>query len=179
MITIKTHPKTLAIIIFGMLLFPINMNAQTKTKKIRTYKVWITMLDGSEEKGMLYSADEEFLKISKSNTLDESNVTAIHAGTIDVIKIRRKGKVGKGALIGGLSGIGASVLIGATTDDDNFFTREESAAIAGIVLVPLGTGIGALTGTKRELIPVNGNLKNYLRWLTTIQSYSLKSNANE
>ena len=71
------------------------------------------------------------------------------------------------------------MLIGATTDDDNFFTREESAAIAGIVLVPLGTGIGALTGTKRELIPVNGNLNNYLRWLKIIQSYSLKSNANE
>lgn len=177
--TVKIHFKIIVLLLFGILLFPIAINAQTKSIKIKTYNVRITMLDHSKENGILYSADEEFIKISKNNSLDVSNLTTINAQNIDIIKIRRKGKVGNSALIGGLSGIGFSVMIGASAGDESFFTREETAALAGILFVPLGTGIGALTGSKSEFIAINGNLKNYLNSLKLIQSYSLNLNVKE
>ena len=179
MTTIKTQLKTLALMFFGFLLIcPTTINAQNKAKKIKTYKVWVTMLDHSKENGILYAADEESIKISKNKSLDASNLTVIKAQNIDKIKLRRKGKVGNSAMIGGLSGVALSAIIGVS-QNDGFFTKEESAAIAGIFFVPLGSGVGALIGTSSEIIVVNGNLKNYTNWLGTLQRYSLKPNVDE
>ena len=177
---IKTYLKTTAVLLFGLLLvFPCEINAQSKTKKVKTYKIWITMMDKSKEKGILYAADEAYIKISKTNALDASNLTVIDAQNIDQIKIRKKGKVGTGALIGGLSGVGLSVLAGVSADTDGFFSQEETAMLTGILFVPLGTGIGAAIGSSRQNIAVNGNINNYLNWLKAIQSYSFHPNGNE
>ena len=172
--TIKQHLKVRIVTLLGILLIacPMIMNAQMKTKKIKPYNVWIKMMDHSKEKGILYAADETYIKIAKNIASDDSNVKTIDPQTIEVIKIRRKGKVGKGALIGGLSGIGLSAIIGVSSEE-GFFSKEESAAIAGILFVPLGTGIGALSGSKSQTIAVNGNLNNYLNWLKVLQSYTL------
>lgn len=177
--TIKQHFKARIVTLLGILLMvcPLVMNAQTKSKKVKSYNVWIKMIDHSKEKGILYAADETYIKIAKNRTSDDSNVKTIDPQTIDVIKIRRKGKVGNGALIGGLSGIGLSAIIGVSSDE-GFFSKEESAAIAGILFVPLGTGIGALTGSKSEMIEINGNLNNYLNWLKLLQSYALNPTGN-
>ena len=177
--TIKQHLKERIVKLMGILLIvcPLVMNAQTKTKKIKPYNVWIKMMDHSKEQGILYTADETFIKITKDKKLDNPNVKTIDPQAIDVIKIRRRGKVGNGALIGGLSGVGLSAIIGVSSDE-GFFSKEESAAIAGILFVPLGTGIGALSGSKSEIIAINGNLNNYLNWLNLLQSYALKSTSN-
>lgn len=171
--------KTKLLTLLGVLLFfPIGLNSQNKINKIKTHKVWITLVDGSKEKGILYSADGDFFKIMNNNSFDVTNLMSIEANKIEIIKIRRKGKVGKGAWVGALSGAGLGILIGfAAGDDDPGFlssTKEEKAIGLGIALGVLGTGVGALTATAKKKIIINGKTLNYEQQLEEIQSYSLK-----
>lgn len=166
---------TLKIVLCVFLIFSIGTKAQNTTNKIKIHKVWITMVDGSKIKGNLYAADTSGIRIMKNKSGDILNVTTINAVDIVVIKIRRKGKVGNSILIGGMTGVGASVLIGATTND-TFFTKGEVMAISSIVFVPLGVGIGALAGTKKENFIIGGNLSVYQSVLNEIQSYSIQTN---
>ena len=62
--------KTTLLSILGVLLFfPIGLNSQNTTNKIKTYKVWITLVDGSKEKGIIYSEDKEGIKIISNDHL--------------------------------------------------------------------------------------------------------------
>ncbi|MBN4070779.1 hypothetical protein JYT76_03780 [Olleya sp. AH-315-F22] len=168
--------RTTVLTLFGVLFFfSLGLKAQKKTNKIKTHKAWVTLVDGSKAKGILYSADNEGIKITSQNSFDATNLITINAKNISVLKIRKKGKVGKGALIGGLSGVGFSLLIGATTND-GFFTKEEAATLTGIIFVPLGTGIGALVGTKKETIYIFGKSESYKTKLEIIKRYTLPLN---
>jgi len=162
-----------------LLFFPAEIKAQNSTDKIKIHKVWITMVDGSKVKGNLYSASKEGVTITKSKTVDINQLRTISFKDIHVIEIRRNGKVLKGMLTGGLIGVGASVLLGATSSSDNFFTQEETILISSILFVPLGTGIGALAGTKKENFNIGGDLKRYQMALKKIQSYSVLVNTND
>ena len=46
------------------------IKAQQKANKVKTYKVWVTLVDGFEKKGILYAADEEGLKILKGQFMN-------------------------------------------------------------------------------------------------------------
>ncbi|MGB5359417.1 MAG: hypothetical protein WBN27_05685, partial [Eudoraea sp.] len=142
--------------------------------------VWVSLTDSSKVKGVLYSADENAIKIAKNYSMDVSNLTSINYQNLDILRIRRKGKVGKGAWIGALSGVGAGMLIGLIDGDDEpglfSMTMEEKALLGGILLGVVGTGIGALIATKKEKIVINGDIENYEKMLKTIQSYSFTPN---
>lgn len=166
----KTTLKTL---LCAFLIFTIGLKAQNSKQKIKVNKVWVTLLDGSKIKGNLYSADNEGIIITKNNSIDSNDLTTISTENIHLIRIRRKGKVIKGMLIGSLTGVGISVLLGATSGDSGWFTPAETMAIAGVLFVPLGAGIGALAGTKKENIYIRGTIKTYQLELKKIQSYSL------
>jgi len=167
--------KAKALILLGVLFFfLIGLKAQTTKQKVKTHKAWITLVDGSKVKGNLYAAGNEVVKLSKNNSFDFNDLTIIRAQDIQLIKIRRKGKIGNSILIGGLSGAGLSILLGATTNDTGFFTKGEVMVLSGILFVPLGVGIGALAGTKKESFNIGGNLKAYQLELKKIQSYALQ-----
>lgn len=173
--------KATSIILMGiLLLYSMGVQAQKITKKVKLHKVWISLTDSSKVKGVLYSADENAIKIAKNYSMDVSNLTSINYQNIDILKIRRKGKVGKGAWIGALSGVGAGIILGLIDGDDEpgwfSYTKEEKALALGIYLGVVGTGIGALIATKKEKIAINGDNQNYEKMLKTIQSYSFTPN---
>ena len=131
--------KTTLLTLLGVLLFfPIWVNTQNKTNKIKTYKGWVTLIDGSKEKGILYSADSEGIIISEKPSFDFSNLKTIEAKQIDKIKIRKKGNVGKGVLIGALSGVafGWAISLNAQDDEPGWFSatkeQKKSGAIIGM-----------------------------------------------
>ncbi|MGB5317416.1 hypothetical protein [Eudoraea sp.] len=173
--------KATSIILMGiLLLYSMGVQAQKTTKKVKLHKVWISLTDSSKVKGVLYSADKNAIKIAKNYSMDVSNLTSINYQNLDILKIRRKGKVGKGAWIGALSGVGAGIIIGLIDGDDELgwfsFTKEEKALASGIYLGAVGTGIGALIATKKEKIAINGDNQKYEKMLKTIQSYSFTPN---
>lgn len=158
-----------------LLFFSFGINAQNSTKKNKFHKVWITTLDGSKERGILFSADESSVKISKNNYFDISNLTSIDSENIDVIKIRRKGKIGRGAWIGAASGAGFGVILGLIVDDED--TNEGLVATGGgITLGILGTGVGIVVSTNKKKVKINGEPSLYKDNLEFLQSRSLVTN---
>ena len=138
-------------------------------------------MDGSKVmKGNLYSADKDGIKIIKGEPFDVSNLVSIEAKQIEKIKIRRKGQIGRGVWIGALTGASVGVIAGFVSGDDEpgFFsaTKEEKALGAGITFGVLGSGIGALIGTGKKKIILNGDPENYKNQLKTIQRYALMIN---
>lgn len=166
--------KTTLMLLAIFMLFSIGLQAQNTSKKIKPHKVWITLMDGIKVKGDLYSAEDVSIKIVENNSLDVSNLTAISNQKIDVIKIRRKGKIGKGAWIGAASGAGFGIILGLATEDDGW--EGLVATAEGIFFGAVGTGVGAGIGAIKKRIQINGNIDIYKSRLSEIQSYSLVPN---
>lgn len=162
-----------------LLLFPLEPNAQHKTDKVRTYRVWITLIDGSVKKGILYSANARGLEIMNGTTIDISNIIFIEANKINVIKLRRRGKVGIGAGIGAVAGITAGAIYGSSTREEEGFMSELGNSLNtsfGILMFgSLGTGIGAVAGSSKKVFQINNHLEIYEEQLPIIQTYALKS----
>ena len=114
------------------------------------------------DKGMVY---ENFLvQVNDSNVLlsadphpynrlpaDFSSLKLITYNEIDHINIRRKGSVGRGALTGGLIGLGVGVIIGLVEGSDEpdtwfAYTAGEKSAMYGAALGLTGGIIGAIIG---------------------------------
>ena len=147
-------------------------------KKQTYYKVWVRKTGGIFFRGILYSADENGVYVTGKN--GETGYL-IEPNEIISIKVRRKGKVGKSALIGGLAGF---VLVGGLTyltyqEQDCFMcnlfysTKAEAALFYGIPFGLLGSGVGALVGTKKEIFIINGDTELYMNLLNKLNEYTL------
>lgn len=173
--------KTLLVIF----LCSVNLTIGQNTKEnIKVHKVWISMVNKAEIiKGNLYAVEENAIKIIDNESFDISNLQIISPSQIEKIKIRRKGKVGKGVWIGGLTGLGIGVVSGLVSSDDSDewfgFSPEEKAVINGIILAPVGAGIAALIASKKEVITINGNVEIYKSQIPILRSYSLMLDPKE
>jgi len=161
--------------------------AQKSKEKIKVHKVWISKIDNTKViKGVLFEVNDEYLKIIDKH----SKEIIVKASDIGIIKIRRKGKVGKGALIGGLTGLGTGALIGLASGDDPdrtvdgwFFgdftytvhgtSAGTKAAIWGVTLGAAGSVVGAILGTKKEIFLIDGHTKRYQSHFNKLQNYSM------
>jgi len=178
--TLKKQMKTVLLSI--ALIIGANAYAQNKSNKIKDYKIWVILTNGTQFRSVLYSADKEGIVIKKKSSTDSLDLATINAENISSIKFRRKNSIGRGALIGGLSGVAVGAIAGFASGDDEAgwfaFSAEEKAAAGAAVLGTLGAGLGALVGTSKKKITINGDIKNYERQLELIQSYSLRRNTN-
>lgn len=163
-----------------VLMFPYHLIAQ----KSKPYKVWIDQMDNSNViKGFLYSVDEYSLKISKDKTgLDSTSVIIVDAERINLIKLRRKGRIGRGAGIGAASGALLGGILGLADGDDEpgWFsaTKEEKATGGGILLAIPGAAVGAGVGAIKKKIVIDGNMENYSMNLDKLRAYALNSNTD-
>lgn len=172
--------KTIILIIAVTLAFGFGAYGQSKKGKIKIYKIWVLKIDGSKEKGFFYKANEKGITVSKSKSLDASNLILVEAENISLIKVRRKGAIGKGAGIGFLSGaaVGAGMGFAQGDDEPGWFslTKEDKAVGIGVALGLLGTGVGAIAGTGTKKIPIYGDLETYLTQLNSLINYDLIPN---
>ena len=154
--------KTLITFLGILLVFSVSLNAQNKKGKIKVHRAWVKLMDGTEVKGVLYAADSSGVKISSD--ISTNNINTISVNKIQEIRIRKKGKVGKGVLIGATLG----AIIGLASGDDRY-SKADGAIVWGVI----GAGVGALAGTSKKKIVVNGNAATYNNYLSLIQSYAL------
>ena len=161
-----------------VLMSPFIINAQ----KSKPYKVWIDQMDNSEViKGFLYSADDHSVQISKiAKGTDSASLLIVDAKRIKQIKLRRKGKIGRGAGIGAASGVLLGGILGLADGDDEpgWFsaTKEEKAVGGGILLFIPGAAIGAGIGAIKMKIVIQGNMENYSMNLDKLRACALNSN---
>ena len=139
----------------------------TNAQKVKTYKIWVTLVNQEEIKGTLYAANEDELVILGED-LAQIKFTP---GKIREIKLRRVGKGGKGALIGGVSGLVIGAAAGYLSESGSGW--EDVGAVGGAILgAPIGTILGALIGSGKERYPVNGNREIYNSLLPILEQYA-------
>ena len=163
--------RPILLLLAFFMLFSYGLNAQNNSNKIQIYKVWVKAMDGSKTKGILYAAEERSIKISKNNAFSDSNLIVIDREKIDVIKIRRIGKIGNGAWIGAASGAGVGLAIGLSTDSGE--VKSIIAPISGLFFGIIGTGVGAAVGSIKKKIQINGISERYISNLSFLQSVAL------
>ena len=145
-----------------------------KAKK-KTYKAWVTLINQKDKvKGFLYAVNDSSIVVSSSSELLADQYSASLNNTIAVanikkIRLRKKGNVGKGYIIGTSIGIVAGILLASGEDDG--FTTLAAAGMLGIVGSAVGTGVGSISGTKRYTI--DGNQETFLISQQELKTLSL------
>ena len=158
-----------------------------KEKKFKIYKTWISF--NKEPKvwngalGVLYEINDSSIIVSnslvkKDYSTGNFKLSKINYNNIDYVKLRAKNNVGKGALIGTISGLLIGGFLGYVSGDDNpeglfAMTAGDKAVVAGVGLAICGAAIGALCGLIQIKIPINGNLENFNRNKNKLKKYTI------
>ena len=164
------------------------VNAQDTIQKNKIYRAWISLSsEPFKTKGILYEIKDSSILVTspafiKDYSMDRSEIVQLNITNIETIRIRRKNSIGKGVLIGAVTGFAVGGLIGLISGNDppcdsqSFiclrYTAGEKALLAGIPLSAGGAGIGALIGSIKVQIPINGNINNYTKNKNKLTEYS-------
>ncbi len=125
----------------------------------------MTLTDQSKVKGVFYSINEDGVLVMDQSLKD--TVAFLDYQTIETLRIRRKGNVGKGAAIGFVVGTVGGVLIGNGMDSSGYGT------LGGFVFgTPAGTLIGMGIGSSKKLFRINGESETYFRFLPELREYA-------
>jgi len=168
----------------------------TDAQKI--YETWIHLKDEPFLiKGALYLRGEPFLvkgvlyeikdsSVVVSNSVKKSDykrgrfeVSEIEFDNIDSVQIRRKYKIIKGMLIGGVTGAVIGGYLGYSQPEDRGFMAIEELGPWGakVGMVP-GVLTGAIIGQGKNTIPINGNYESFLVKKEKLRKYSIKGQAD-
>ena len=155
-------PK-LAMIFLALFICLGTSSAQKKHKKIKSYKAWIKQIDTKvKTKGLFYAATDSSIIILDPKSKD-SIKTEILITDIQLIKIRRKNKIGAGAIIGGSIGFsfGVAGIVVSGLEDSDPGQELVIGAIFGLVFGGIGAAIGAGIGSLQRTYLINGDRNKY------------------
>ena len=170
--------KTIKLITLMVIILSMNfVYTQEKVKKVKIYKTWVSLIDESEIFGVLHQLNDSSILVTdiKTEISQEINISDIQK-----IKIRRKNSIGRGALIGGASGLVVGGMVGYMSGDDpegiSLFkmTAEEKAVFNGVIFIPFGAGAGILIGTIKKKFDINGSISNYNKNIRELREYAVK-----
>jgi len=144
----KKYLPLLTLPVVFLLIYPGNLAAKKKGAHLVVEKQ-----DGQFIEGELLSVKENSLLVMTSGS--ETGVT-IDINEIEKIKIKRKNKSGKGALLGA----GACFLIGSVAGANNSVLRDNVGGNLGLIAAVPGALIGGIVGAmipgSYKTIPVKG-----------------------
>jgi len=133
-----------------------------------TYKTWLSIKDYPiKVKGSLYKANDFSITLIPDIYIKQGDYfnkegTIITANQINIIKIRRKGNIGKGIAIGASSGFVIGFIYGLiwTQDNPSEVPYMKTPPVinglsAGIVFALPAAAIGAVIGSIKIKIPIN------------------------
>ena len=144
---------------------------KAQNKYFRPYETWVTKLNELPESyGILHDVNDSSIVLTNSMKLRNYKSSGYHSisiDQIDKIKLRRKGKLWRSALIG--IGVGAVVggLIANLSYNDNApcgwfcISRGANTAIGATGFGLLGGFVGTIVGLARISIPINGQKSNF------------------
>jgi len=153
---------------------------QEKIKKVKVYKTWVSLMNESKIIGVLYKLNDSSIFVTdiKTNVSKE-----IYIKDIQKIKIRRKNSIGRGALIGGATGLVAGGLLGLAEGDDSggwfAMSAEEKAVGYGVFFSGVGAGVGVLAGTIKKKFNINGSIDNYNKDKEELKEYVVKKERDQ
>ena len=149
-------------------------------------RYWITLNNNSPRiSTRLFEVKDSSLVISKTSKLSEYyirnfTVSELNINQIKSVRYLNTNNVTAGMVLGGLAGMLVGVVIGTNEEDspDSFLgsgqTAESKAAGDIFYGAIIGAGIGALVGSFRIKIPLNGNPADYSRYKSLLEKQSVK-----
>jgi len=157
------------LILFSCLTISIATHGQAdSTVNRKTYRTWVSSYKRNQlTSGILYEIKDSSVRILRAHPVmvhhKQEVMATLNARTIDNIKLRSKGSIGKGMLIGGIIGAVVGTLISVSIAKHDNKTPE--VYITPIMFAGFGVGLGTLFGSIKINIPINGNtdLFNYYR----------------
>ena len=193
--------KKLIAITFFILCFVITSQAQTSSPdKRKNYQTWISTYETSRPiTGVLYEIEDSAVTLSSRNfsrngSPGKVDMTKLDVRSIDVITLRKNGNIGQGILYGAISGLivgGALGIVYATSverheeganDLEKSFNSMASSlqtigtsVLIGIGCIGTGMGVGAIIGSAKITIPINGSKEQFNRNKSVLKDYSVKS----
>jgi hypothetical protein len=156
------------------------LNAQdTINKKI--YRTWVSSIyEPFKAKGVLYDINDSSIFIANLDALKYPPTERLKTVKIDIIynvnliKTRRNNNIGKGILIGAVSGFALGAILGLSSQDDEIFTSGQLALSMGGTLALFGIPIGAAIGAVKVKIPINGSIKTFHENSNRLKKYSYR-----
>ncbi|MBK8705009.1 MAG: hypothetical protein IPN33_16555 [Saprospiraceae bacterium] len=165
-------------IVVGMILIGLTLNVSIafsqKSGREKIYQTWVkTYPPGEGIKGLLIETKDTSVLVAQSIYNLKKTTSEISVSNIDMLKFRKKGRPGKGALIGAVSGLSTGAIIGFAVGrrGDQDFKSSEKAVGFGIGLAIPGSIIGAVIGSIKVKIPIKGNIQNYQLQKNNIDAY--------
>ena len=147
----------------------------------KEYKIWLKPIDSNIKIiGLLYAVQDSSLIILQNSSSQKpeeiTNQRKIEVSNIETIRIREKGKVGRGYLKGTFiaMGIGATVGLVAGIGSEN--GAGVTIAVMGIgagLLGPIGSLIGLAAGSSSDHYRINGKQRNFNNYKAILNERSI------
>ena len=163
--------KCIGTVIMLMLLTGI-VYSQREFKGQMFYKVWVELDNSRIDEGILLSAEEAGLTVRIYPEVNEPIDMKIAPEEIMVIKLRRRGKVGKGILYGALGGMALGAVAGAS-GDSGYLGPEFGAVAGGVLGIIPGSLVGLTVGAGKEKFIINKDRNTYLENLDSLKGYTV------
>ena len=150
----------------------------------KMYKTWLTLnSEPFKSKGILYQSKESSILIvplvKNRQQISDKTLIEFQIRNVETIKLRRKNKIGRDILVGAVTGLVTGGLMGFASGDDPpgwfSFSAEQKAAMLGVPLSVFGAGIGAIIGSVKIKIPINGSPEKYRKNKNNLRNYSVKN----
>ena len=154
--------------------------------RVKLYKTWIGQYSTPHKmKGVLYDLSDSAIRVSNSLHLRDYpagnyTVSNVSIKGIEEVKIRKKGNVGKGFMIGTAAGLlvggifGYKAYINHDPSGINILSAGGEALFVTGLFGVLGAGIGGTIGSFKISIPINLSQENYNQHKSYLKKYSLK-----
>ena len=149
-------------------------------KKTRAYKTWVSLNESPYKiTGWLYAIEDSSILLSKQfnvhdKIIELSDFSNIYYHDIYKIRTRRKGKLGRSILIGTLTGFTIGLVYALAVGEDYNAGTNAMIVIAGGTFAIVGAGIGAIIGSVKVKIPINGSKDHFNRNKRKLENYSIK-----
>lgn len=156
-------------------------SGQSTKQKVKVYNSIVsTVFHGQAYRGVLSEVTDSSLTM-----LSHGEEVRIRSNSIKQIKFKRKASVGRGAAIGGITGLGLGLMIGFASGDDTCpsgsfciyeTTAEEKALGGGLVLCAGGAIVGVIIGAigNAQKIEINGDVKTFQSKQGEMKKYVLR-----
>ena len=138
---------------------------------VNPYKVWVVLDENRTPiQGYLTQLKSSSLVVKTFPNRSKTNPSIVELGIqrVEVLKFRRKGKIGRGALTGAFAGLLAGFVVGTSSSD---FMPATAGLLVGGAGAAAGGIIGTIVGSVRVSIPIRGNQRLYQKRRDELKKY--------
>ncbi len=164
-------------LLFLIFILSINFTlAQDSTLTFTPSVAWVFKTSGKRiETGVFHSVKDSSISIM-STYYDRRNPIELEFDirNIEMLKVRRKGNVRMGIVVGAVSGAIIGGLIGFNYFNDEsgnltLLSNESKTFMTGFLGAGAGALLGSLIGSVKVLYPINGKMENYEKFKADLE----------